>query len=216
MAKDHKKSKDDKSTKKSLPTNQDTVVAGLEFNVRSVLKGMKAYLRENDMLLEREKTDEKTKKTEVVRELPKFSGGNIAMASVLEFIYGVLVSESLKQSSKDKTELKAITVQHVINAVELNQELRRAFHMDIEAFDEKQSYSVPVDSKDIKRLLEKNFKGAVVFKPQGEKMIEYLLLQTFIRILRTSHDLLVYAGRKSLNANAVRTCVNIYFSGNFG
>jgi histone H3/H4 len=191
--------------------NKLTQDAGLVFNVNTVKQHMIHFFETQDIYFEyKDKTSGETK-----RKLPMFSGSQTAMTAFIERLCTILVRQANKCTDKDKSGLRNVTRPRAKVAVLLDDSLSSVFSWKLRSFNRMQVYSdqLPVARKEFDRVcdaVDKNLR----LTPRAHNLICFLLLEAYLEVLNTAYEMIAFAGRRTLDANAVLSAVRLRFPDN--
>jgi hypothetical protein len=177
--------------------NATTTKAGLAFNVNTVKSSMKSFFETQ------------------ASEQPMFSGSHIAMTAMIQKLADVLLRESMKYVTKDKTGMKTVTRPCIKQAICINTDLNEYFYQKMLKFNKNGMYGdqIPVSRKEFDAMctsMDKSLK----LTPKAFNFLAYLLYNSYTDILSTAHQFIKYAKKSTLNAAAVMSAVENRFCDN--
>ena len=177
--------------------NKLTEKAGLTFNVNTIKQKLKSYYEGQDLTT------------------PMFSGGQTAMTATLEKLWEMLLQQCLKKVGKDsKTGVRLINLEALQTAVLLHPGLQRYFVVQFGSFDSEVEYKdqSPVISVEMDKVMERVDKDMSLTN-KARNLACYMLLKVFSQLASTSHTLIEYAKKKSLDGRSVWFAVGTVFHG---
>lgn len=174
--------------------NKLTEKAGLTFNVNTVKNSLKSYYENQD------------------QSVPMFSGGHTAITATLEKLWELLLQECLKKVGKDKSGVRQVNRELLQYSVLLHSGFRRYFLSQLENFDSELQYreQVPIVTKELDQVMERVDKDLSLTQ-KARNLACFMLLKVFSQIASTSHELLTFAKKKSLDGRCVISAVTIMF-----
>lgn len=181
-----------KAQKPQQKPNKASEKAGLTLNVTAIKKSIKNYYRSQSI------------------DYSKVSGGNIAMASMLESMVKLIICKCEKEVALSKSGLKEVTREGMNSALLRNSGEYGYFIVKANDFNDKFDYSkfLPIDKELEKIYLEHQ---VVSFSIEAKNYMCYLLYTMFTNIAVTCAKLLSFAKNKTVNGNCVVHAVEIEF-----
>jgi len=176
-------------------SNALTKKAGLQFNAIYIKdKGLKPYFEEHDL------------------DVPKFRKAHVVVAGVLEQLAAIIVTESIKKVKVDRSGLRTLTRPVIRDALLINRELDRFYHMKLRNFDPNQMYSsqLPVSSKELSSYLDSKFEK-LNLTPKANNLLAYVLMAAFLDICFFSNELLSFGNKKTMDNRCVKSALRLMF-----
>jgi hypothetical protein len=172
--------------------NKASEKAGLTMNVNAIKKAIKAYYKSQSI------------------EFSKVSGGNIAMASMLESMARIIIEKCEKEVAFNKSGLREVTREGMNSALLRNSNEYGYFIIKANDFVEKFDYSkfLPID-KEMEKIYSEH--KNVSFSLEAKNYMYYLLYTVFTNIALTCAKLLTFSGIKSVNGKCIVCAVEIEF-----
>lgn len=172
--------------------NKASEKAGLTMNVNAIKKAIKAYYKSQSI------------------EFSKVSGGNIAMASMLESMARIIIEKCEKEVAFNKSGLREVTREGMNSALLRNSNEYGYFIIKANDFVDKFDYSkfLPID-KEMEKIYSEH--KNVSFSLEAKNYMYYLLYTVFTNIALTCAKLLTFSGIKSVNGKCIVCAVEIEF-----
>ncbi len=186
------KTKDTKDVKSKH--NQATDKAGLSFNVNTTKNWMK-------------------KQFEVVGiDHPKFHGAHVGLTAIVESLLMSVLNHVNSHLPKDKSSLYKITLPALSVPLQLDVDFAKLFKDSVASFDVDTNYTEQfwMSKSDVNSFIESHFGDNIQLEAKAYNMLCYLLLKYAVTITKTSHHLMTYAGKKTLEPKALRAAVLIH------
>jgi hypothetical protein len=186
------KAKDVKEVKSKH--NQATDKAGLSFNVNTTKNWMK-------------------KQFEVVGvDHPKFHGAHIGLTAIIESLLMSVLNHVNSHLPKDKSSLYKITLPALSVPLQLDVDYAKLFKDSIATFDVDTNYTEQfwMSKNSVNSFIESHYGDNIQVEAKAYNMICYLLLKYAVSITKTSHHLMTYAGKKTLEPKALRAAILIH------
>jgi hypothetical protein len=179
--------------------NKATADANLEFNVNFCKSWIRELFRSKDL-----------------EELPKFSGAQFALTAANQVLCRAIVQATLDQLQKDVSGLYDLKRPVIGYAIQLNEDLAQCCGKHYKKFDPSLNYASQyfIGQTEVTSYIDKfNEKTNVRLDNKAYNLLAYLLLRTSIELIETSHTLMLYAGKKSLDAKSVLAAIKTHVSG---
>ena len=181
-----------KGQKAPQKVNKASEKAGLTLNVVSIKKYIKQYYVQQGI------------------EYSKVSGGNIAMASMLETMVKIIIDKCEKEVAFNKSGLREITREGMNSALLRNSGEYGYFIMKANDFNDKFDYSkfLPIE-KEMEKIYAEGKNSS--FSIEAKNYMYYLLYTMFTNIAVTCSKLLSFSKNKTVNGNCVVHAADIEF-----
>lgn len=179
---------------KSTVHNKATDEAGLSFNVNTTKKWLK-------------------KQFEVVGlDMPKFHAAHVGLTAVVESLLSSILSHVNSHLPKEKSSLYKITLPSLSYPLQLDSDFSKLFKDSIASFEVDTNYTEQfwMTKSDVTKYIESHIGDNIQLEAKAYNLLCYLLLKYSIQLTRTSHHLMSYAGKKTLEPKALRAAVLIH------
>ena len=174
--------------KPKAKTTKITEKAHLTFNVNAFKTWLRKYYEQNG-----------------IEEIPKFRGVHIALSSVCQVLCKELITSTIKQLQKSDSGLYEISRPAIRYAILLDSELEHLFGSALSTFDRTMTFfdNFCIPMKDMKSFVDCEFGGNINIDITAYNLLAYLLAKTLIDFARTSHLMMQYAKKGSLDFNVI-------------
>ncbi len=168
--------------------------AELVINVNAVKRGIKNYASSQGIVE------------------PVVSGGDIALAALLESFIKLMVNECAKTVGLSKSNLREITREAINNTIMGNEQLKLAICVKTFQYDESQLYDsqVPIMKKEFDEIVTR-INPAVSFTAEGRNYTVYLLMKVYSETIINCGHLLEFAKKKTVDGRSVLTAIKMAY-----
>jgi len=180
-----------KAAKPVKPQLKASEKANLTTNVNYVSKALKNYFTTKGF------------------EVTKLKGGQFAVASVLETMVRLIVTQCTKTVGKSKSNLLEIKRESMNNSLLLNKAFKTFYLASMEYYDENDVHSnvVPMSPKELNEILA-TFPN-VSLTEDAKNYMHFLLKKLYIDVASTCAVICTYAKKKSLDGLCVISALNV-------
>ena len=186
--------KEVKEVKERTKHNAATEKAGLSFNVNTTKAWIKRHIESSG------------------HSQPKFHGAHIGLTAVMESLLMSILNLINSQLPKDKSSLYKITLPVLSYSLQTDDDYSRIFKPYLSSYDNDMNYSDQfwMSRPNVNSFIESHYGDNIQLEPRAYNMLAYCMLKYAGLLIRTSHSLMTYAGKKTLEPKAIRASVLIH------
>jgi hypothetical protein len=174
--------------------NTPTIKAGLHFNVNTVRNALKDYYKNQ------------------VGSPPMFAGGHIAITTVIEKVYELILRETVANVGKDKSGMKVINHDILLLTIKTNDDLKNYYLNKIGYYQKDTVYknSIPIIPSEMEKVADK-VDNNLDIRDQATNLMYFLVLTVFNDVASACYQFLAFAKKKSVDFTCVTFAVKNRF-----
>ena len=205
-----------------------TEKANLNFNVNTFKSWLRDYFERTESFVpkpkvkapaEGEKEEVKQAKADKAEDdhdhIPIFKGVHVALAAATEVLCHYLLKETISQLNKDASGLYNVSRPAVKYAVVFNDDLRHCFSRALRTFNQNDTYEfTAIPHKNMVHYIDTTFGKNICLDQKAYNLLAYLLKAFNVDLATHTFNMMMYAGKRTLNFNVVKYAIRNLCTGN--
>ena len=147
--------------------------------------------------------------------VPNFTGAHIALAAATEVLCKMILNETIGQLSKEPSGLYKVSRAAMKYTLLLNEDLKHLFLRSLHKFDQKFMYQdlFCIPYKDMMKYVDASFGKIIMLDYKSYNLLAFLLNSFLTEMASHIYNMMLYAGKRSLDFNVVKYAATNMCSG---